>query len=270
MRKAFALGNLGEVYRLYGEPGRFVRSNLFLLWLAAFFLFWLFNPVEAFPYPGEVARALRKLCDAPGTSNLVYNTWVTLKLNAVGTALATILSLAVAYLGVLPVFQPFNRAMQALRYLPIVGFNLAFITVFAIGWEMKLAMFTTGMSFFLVTGMTGVIRSIPPLKFEHARVLGYTEWQTFRAVVVRGAMPQMLEVVAQTAAIGWVMITAIETFNRTEGGIGSQIEIYCATNQLAEVYAYLVVIGCVAVVADWGFRLLRRALFPYTTVAERA
>jgi ABC-type nitrate/sulfonate/bicarbonate transport system permease component len=66
------------------------------------------------------------------------------------------------------------------------------------------------------------------------------------------------------------MITAIETYNRTEGGIGSQIEIYCATNQFPEVYAYLVVIGCVAVVADWGFRLLRRVLFPYTTVAERA
>lgn len=66
------------------------------------------------------------------------------------------------------------------------------------------------------------------------------------------------------------MITAIETFNRTEGGIGSQIYAYTSTNQLAEVYAYLLIIGAIAVIEDGLLSLIKRVLFPYSTIAERA
>jgi ABC-type nitrate/sulfonate/bicarbonate transport system permease component len=87
---------------------------------------------------------------------------------------------------------------------------------------------------------------------------------------VRGTGPQMLEVIAQNAAIGWVMITAIETYNRTEGGIGSQIYAYSSVNNLPAVYAYLIIIGVIAVAEDWLFALVKRIAFPHTTVAERA
>jgi len=86
---------------------------------------------------------------------------------------------------------------------------------------------------------------------------------------VRPTLPQMIDMVAQNAAMGWVMITAIETYNRTEGGIGSQIYAYSSTNQLAEVYAYLFIIGAIAVSEDLLFALLKRLLFPYSQIAER-
>jgi NitT/TauT family transport system permease protein len=256
--------------RLYGDPGFFVRANLLVLWLAAFVLFWVFNPIKAMPYPSELWRALGQMWAAPGSQGLVYNTYVTLKLNVVGLLYSTILSLIIAYMSVLPFFQPFNKLVQWLRYIPIIGFNLVFLTLFTIGWPMKVAMLTVGMSFFLVTSMTAVIASIPRLKFELAHVLGYNDLQTFYTVVVRGTMPQMLEVIAQNAAIGWVMITAIETYNRTEGGIGSQIYAYSSVNNLPAVYAYLIVIGVIAIAEDWLFALLKRVVFPHTTVAERA
>jgi NitT/TauT family transport system permease protein len=171
---------------------------------------------------------------------------------------------------VLPVLQPFNKIVQWLRYIPIIGFNLVFLTLFAIGWPMKVAMLTAGMSFFLVTSMTAVIESIPKLKYELARVLGYNDWQTFFSVIVRPTLPSMIDMVAQNAAMGWVMITAIETYNRTEGGIGAQIFAYNATNQLAEVYAYLIIIGVIAIIEDALFKLIKRVLFPYSVIAERA
>ncbi|MDQ3133251.1 MAG: ABC transporter permease subunit [Acidobacteriota bacterium] len=259
-----------QAVRLIGNPGAFVRSNLILIWLALFVLVWIFNPIKAMPYPSEIWRALGEMWRLQGSQGLVYNTYVTLKLNVVGLLYATIISLVIAYLSVVPLFQPFNKTVQWLRYIPIVGFNLVFLTLFTIGWPMKVAMLTVGMSFFLVTSMTGVIASIPPLKFELARVLGYSDWQTFYRVIVRGTAPQMIDMIAQNAAIGWVMITAIETYNRTEGGIGSQIYAYSSINNLPAVYAYLIVIGVIAILEDWLFVLLKRALFPYTTVAERA
>jgi ABC-type nitrate/sulfonate/bicarbonate transport system permease component len=147
---------------------------------------------------------------------------------------------------------------------------LVFLSIFTIGWSMKVAMLTAGMAFFLITSMTAVIGQIPRLKFELARVLNYSDWKTFWTVVVRPTLPAMIDVVAQSAAMGWVMIVAIETFNRTEGGIGAAIYSYSATNQKAEVYVYLVIIGIIAILEDQFFYWLKRLLFPYTTIAERA
>jgi NitT/TauT family transport system permease protein len=208
--------------------------------------------------------------NAQGSGGLVPNVYTTLKLNVIGLLYSAIISLVIAYLSVLPILQPFNKIVQWLRYIPIIGFNLVFLTLFTIGWPMKVAMLTAGMSFFLVTSMTAVIESIPNLKYELSRVLGYNDWQVFYSVVVRPTLPQMIDMVAQNAAMGWVMITAIETYNRTEGGIGAQIFAYNATNQLAEVYAYLIIIGVIAIIEDGLFLLIKRLLFPYSVIAERA
>ncbi len=265
-----AKNSLGEMVRVYGSLGAFARSNLVVVWIGLLLLVWFLNPIKALPYPGEVLQAFRRMWQAEGSQGLLYNVYVTLKLNIVGLGYAAIISLLIAYLSVIPLFQPLNKMVQWLRYIPIVGFNLVFLTLFAIGWPMKVAMLTTGMSFFLVTSMSGVIAAIPRLKYELAKVLGYNGRQVFYSVVVRPTLPSMIDMIAQNAAIGWVMITAIETYNRTEGGIGSQIYAYSSTNNLAEVYAYLLIIGAIAVLEDWFFVLLRRMLFPYSLIAERA
>lgn len=261
-----------HIFRILGEPGRFIRANIFVFWLVILFLFWVFTPIQGIPYPSEVWAAFQRMfsSEANDTSNLVYNTWVTLKLNIVGLFFASVMSLIIAYLSCLPFMQPLNQVLQWFRYLPIVAFNLVFLSIFTIGWSMKVAMLTAGMAFFLITSMTAIIGQIPQLKFELARVLNYGDWKTFWTVVVRPTLPAMIDTVAQSAAMGWVMIVAIETFNRTEGGIGSAIYSYSATNQKAEVYVYLIVIGIIAVLEDQFFYWLKRIVFPYTTVAERA
>jgi NitT/TauT family transport system permease protein len=259
-----------ETVRVYGDVGAFVRSHIVIIWLFILALIWYFNPIKALPWPSEVLTAFRRMLSADGSQGMIYNIWVTLKLNVVGLLISALISLLVSYLSVIPIFQPFNKIIQWLRYIPIIGFNLVFLTLFTIGWPMKVAMLTTGMTFFLVTSMTGVIDGIPRLKYELARVLGYSDWQVFWSVIVRPTLPQMIDMVAQNAAMGWVMITAIETYNRTEGGIGSQIYAWSSTNNLPEVYAYLIIIGIIAIAEDWFFALLKRLLFPYSVIAERA
>jgi len=261
---------LREVFRVFGEPSTKLRLILFLIWIGVFFLAWYFNPVKAIPYPSEVLSAFKRMWALNTEKNLVYNIYVTLKLNIIGLFYATILSLIISYFSVLPALRPFNQMMQWFRYLPIVAFNLLFLAFFTIGIQMKIAMLTIGMSFFLITSMTGVIASIPKQKFELARVLNYSDWKVFYTVVFRPTLPQMIEMVAQNAAMGWIMIVSIETFNRTEGGIGAQINTYSSTNQLAEVYVYLFIIGIIAVIEDQVFVWMKRILFPYTKIAERA
>ncbi len=261
---------IGEIFRILGEPGKFIRANLFFFWIAIIFLFWTFTPVQGMPYPSEVWEAFQRMFALEDANNLIYNTWVTIKLNIVGLFFATIISLMIAYLSCLPLLQPLNQILQWFRYLPIVAFNLVFLSIFTIGFSMKVAMLTAGMAFFLITSMTAIIGQIPKLKFELARVLNYGDWKTFWTVVVRPTLPAMIDTVAQSAAMGWVMIVAIETFNRTEGGLGAAIFSYSSINYKAEVYAYLIVIGVIAILEDQLFYWLKRILFPYTTIAERA
>lgn len=261
---------IGKVFRILGEPSRFMRANLFVIWLVILFLFWMFTPIQGIPYPSEVWTAFQRMFALEDANNLIYNTWVTVKLNIVGLFFATIISLLVAYLSCLPFMQPLNQVLQWFRYMPIVAFNLVFLSIFTIGFSMKVAMLTAGMAFFLITSMTAIIGQIPLLKFELARVLNYSDWKTFWTVVVRPTLPAMIDTVAQSAAMGWVMIVAIETFNRTEGGIGASIYSYSATNQKAEVYVYLIIIGIIAVLEDQFFYWFKRIVFPYTTIAERA
>lgn len=266
----FSENGFGQVFRILGEPSRIFRVYLFFFWIAVLFLFWMFTPINGMPYPNEVFEAFQKMFASNESNNLVYNTWITLKLNIVGLFFASILSLLVAYLSCLPLLQPLNQILQWFRYLPIVAFNLVFLSIFTIGFSMKVAMLSAGMAFFLLTSMTAEIGQIPKLKFELARVLNYGNWKTFWTVVLRPTLPAMIDVVAQSAAMGWVMIVAIETFNRTEGGIGAAIYSYSSTNQKAEVYVYLIIIGIIAILEDQFFYWLKRIVFPYTTIAERA
>src|SRR5262245_38794438 len=105
--------HLREVFRFCGEPARWVRANLFIIWLAVLFLFWTFSPVQGIPYPSEVWAAFLRMfaSEANDSSNLVYNTWTTVKLNIVGLFFASVISLIVAYFSILPLLQPFNQIL---------------------------------------------------------------------------------------------------------------------------------------------------------------
>lgn len=278
-----------EAFRVYGEVSAFVRSNLIVIWILFFIGVWLlsvvlrnnmaatmsstelldnwiYNLVRPFPSPSEVATALYNMW---AKHQLLSHVWSTLKLNVVGLIYSSVISLAISYLSVIPIFRPFNSFVKLLRYIPFIGFTLIFFSLFTIGWPTKVAMLTTGMTFFLVTSMTDVINSIPRMKYELAKVLGYNDWQVFYNVVVRPTFPQMIDMVAQNAAIGWIMITSIETYSRNEKGIGTQLYAYYSTNNLPEVYALLLIIGFIALLEDNLFSFLKRFLFPYSVIAER-
>ncbi|MEP6925898.1 MAG: hypothetical protein ABI954_15630 [Pyrinomonadaceae bacterium] len=265
---SFRQNNVREAFRLLGAPGRFVRANLLFIWLVILFAVWSLSLIRGMPYPSEVWRAFQEMYASNESNNLVITTYTTLKLNVLGLFWATLVSLVFSYISVVPFLYPLNKFLQWLRYIPIIAFNLIFLSFFAIGANLKIAMLAVGMSFFLITGMTAEIAAIPRLKFELARVLNYNDWRTFYTVVFRPTLPKMIDIVAQNAAIGWTMIVAIENFDRTEGGIGAQM--FFLANQPAKVYVYLIIIGIIAVAEDQLFVWLKRLLFPYTQISERA
>ena len=263
---------LGPLFRVQGRVTSLMRRLVIAFWIIAVLglwflnsMGWLPNPIEVLPTPREILLAIEHM---HWNNALVLNLLASVKLNAYGIAFATAISLPIAYMTVLPVFRPLTMGVAVARYLPIAGFTLIFMILFGVGLGLKLALLTAGMSFFLVTSLIAVVQAIPRSAYDHARVLGYNDWQLFRAVVMRGTAHNVLEIIGQNSAIGWGMIVFIEMTQRTEG-IGMLMSDFAKAFALDKSYACLIIIGIVAFGQDLLFQLAKRLLFPYSVLEDR-
>lgn len=242
-----------------------MRRGVVAFWSVAILALWVLSPFEWLPTPFEIAGALR---DLYVSNDLTGNLLSSLELNAYAVLLSTALALPLAYAAVLPAFEPLTRGASSARYLPVAGFTLVFMIHFGLGFGLKLALLTVGMSCYLVTSVWGVVRAIPRSAYDHARVLGLSDWQVFRTVVVRGTAHDALEAIAQNSAVGWGMVVFIEVTQRA-GGIGQLFHDFFEHHNLPKSYACLFVVGAVALGQDVLFRLLRGVIFPYTLIPKR-
>jgi NitT/TauT family transport system permease protein len=234
-----------------------------LVQAAAALLFWWTSPVAVLPNPAEVATALRRLWFQEGLGRELITSF-SLNLEALGLTL--LISLALSYLTVVPVFRPVAGAVSKGRFLGLIGLTFVFTLILGGGRPLKVALLVFGMTVFFVTSMADVVAAIPRENFDHARTLRMGEWRVVWEVVVRGTADKAMEVLRQNAAIGWMMLTMVEGISRSEGGIGAMLLNQNRHFRLAEVFAIQLLILAVGVLQDYGLGLLKRLLFPYSVL----
>jgi NitT/TauT family transport system permease protein len=225
-------------------------------------LIWFFSPFAVLPRPDEVFGVLPSLW----MSGLGYNLGISFMLNLQALAWASLLSLGLAYLTVLPVFRPLVTAISKGRFLSFVGISLIFTLITGGGRPLQVALLVFGITVFYVTGMAAVIAAIPKGDFDHARTLRMSEWRTVWEVVILGTADKALEVLRQNAAIGWLMLTLVEGLVRSEGGVGAMLLSESKHFRLTEVFAIQIVILIVGMGQDYAIGLLRRLLCPYADI----
>jgi NitT/TauT family transport system permease protein len=257
---------LGPLFRVNGRITPMMWRGVIAFWVLVALVFWIFSPIPALPTPLEIAEAIQ---DMHWNNALVRNLGQSMLLNAYSLALATAISLPIAYLSVIPLFRPVTTGVAIGRYLPLAGLTLIFMILFGTGFNLKVALLTAGTSYFLVTGMIARIQQIPRSAYEHARVLGYNDWEVFWTVVVRGTMHDALEIIGQNSAIGWGMIVFIEAINKSEGGIGAMIQVFLGLFNLPKSYGCLLIIGAIAFLQDMLFQYAKRFFFPYSALEDR-
>lgn len=229
-------------------------------WAFALLLAWVVSPFESLPKPLEVWRALGTLWWEHGMGPEMFTT---LTLIAQATLYTVVISLALSYLSVVPVFRPLVEAASKLRFLGLTGLVFPFTLAFGGGHSLKIALLTFGMASFFITSMAQAVIEIPRSEFDHMRVLGASEARIVWEVVIRGTLDRALDVLRQNVAIGWAMITMVEGISRAEGGIGAMILNQNKHFHLAEVYAVLTVILLLGLLMDYAMGALSRVLCPY-------
>jgi NitT/TauT family transport system permease protein len=222
----------------------------------------------AIPSPADVLAALALLWTDGGLFAALATSFA---LNAEAIAWTAALSLALAYLSVLPAARPLVAAICKLRFTGLVGWAFVFTLWARDGHQLKLWMLVFGMTPFFVTAMAQAIAELPRERFDHARTLGLSEPRVVWEVVIRGTAGDALEVLRQCAAMGWMMLTMVEGLVRAEGGLGTLLLDHNKHLQLPAVFAVILVVLLVGAAQDRALAALRRAACPYAdlTCARR-
>jgi NitT/TauT family transport system permease protein len=248
-------------------PNRVVSATALQILIAAeaaiALLVWWRSPFEVVPRPDEVARALGSLWMSQG---LGQELWISFTANLQALAITTVISLSLSYLTVLAVWRPVVTAISKGRFIGLTGLTFLFTLIFGGGHPLKISLLVFGMTVFFVTSMASVVAAIPKEKFDYARSLRMSEWQVVWEVVVLGTADQAIEVLRQNAAMGWMMLTMVESISRSEGGVGAMLLNQNKHFHLAEVFAIQILILVLGMTQDYGIGIAKRLLCPYSAM----
>ncbi len=260
------IGFLHDVLSAF-SPNRVISKAAFrfiiVFQIAGLLLVWATSTYVFLPKPMDVWRAFVDLWNNEGLGQELI---VSFLLNVQAMAWATVISLGLAYLTVVPVFQPIAHAVSKGRFLGMVGLTFFFTVIFASGHRLKVSLLVFGVAVFFVTSMIDVVAQVPKEKFDLARTLRMGEWRVVWEVIVLGRADAAFDAMRQNAAMGWMMLTMVEGISRSEGGIGALLLNQNKHFRLEAVFAIQIAILLIGLFQDYALGLAKRFLFPYANL----
>lgn len=232
--------------------------------VAIFFVLWMFSPFALLPTIREVWTAFVEQWFQGLPGELITSFYANLQ--AIG--ISCVISLGLAYLTVLEGFRPVVAFLSKLRFLSMMGLSFFFTVATSNAHQLKLSLLVFSISVFFVTGMADVIESIPKEQYDLARTLRMGPWRTVWEVVVLGQIDKAFDVLRQNAAIGWMMLTMIESMVRSEGGIGAMLSTANKHFYLSAVFAIQITILLLGLFQDYMIGVTKRLFCPYASLGS--
>jgi NitT/TauT family transport system permease protein len=246
------------------SPNRVISKSAFrfivVFQIALLLMVWATSTYVFLPKPMDVWRAFVDLWNQEGLGQELI---VSFSLNLQAMAWATVISLGLAYLTVVPFFQPIVQTISKGRFLGMVGLAFFFTVIFGSGHRLKVSLLVFGVAVFFVTSMIDVVAQAPKEQFDLARTLRMGEWRVVWEVVVLGRADAAFDAMRQNAAMGWMMLTMVEGISRSEGGVGALLLNQNKHFRLEAVFAIQIAILAIGLLQDYVLGLAKNFLFPY-------
>lgn len=246
------------------SPNRVISKTalrfIIVFQVAVLLVVWATSTYVFLPKPMDVWRAFVDLWNHEGLGQELI---ISFLLNIQAMAWATVISLGIAYLTVVPFFQPIASAISKGRFLSMVGLTFFFTILFASGHRLKVSLLVFGVAVFFVTTMLDVVAQVPKEKFDLARTLRMGEWRVVWEVIVLGRADAAFDAMRQNAAMGWMMLTMVEGISRSEGGVGALLLNQNKHFRLEAVFAIQIAILLIGLFQDYALGLTKKFLFPY-------
>lgn len=244
------------------SPRRYMALSLIIIAIVWCFLTLIvkINPIFL-PSPLDVVRAFVTL-HASGI--LIPYTLISLYRVMLGFLIAAALSIPLGILmatskkieGILAPFIGF------VRYLPVSALIPLMILYFGIGELEKMIVIFVGTFFQLVLMVQDTVSSVPGDLLKASYTLGTSGMAAYRRVLLPAAMPGIMDNLRICMGWAWTYLVIAELV-AANSGLGFMIMRSQRFLKTDQIFAGLIIIGCLGILTDYLFKYLSGLLFPW-------
>ena len=224
-----------------------------------------FSSSHIIPKPSDVAASLTEILQ---TQSFYGDLAVSFILTAKSMGVAIIIALIFSYLYPIPFFEGISKFVTFLRYLTISSLSFMFLVLFPDSSDYKMSLMLFGIVPFFVTSLLASFANIDKQELELAKTLKMSNWQAWYEIIIVGGLDQVVLTISVNFAIGWGMISYVESQMMSEGGIGTLMAKNMKFFHLSLVFAILIIILSFGTLSDFILSYIRKLLFPYTKIQK--
>jgi len=242
----------------------FWRTGILVAFLGGWELAGRFNWIDPFFY-AMPSTILGRLVDwiTEGTSEgpLWYHLWVTMEESLIGFFTGSIAGVVIGIaLGRNRLASDvFSIYIKLINSVPRVVLAPIFIMLFGLGLASKVALAFVMVFFVVFSNAFQGVREADRAMIANARILGASDWQLTKAVIIPSAMSWIFA--SLHVSFGFAIIGAIVgEFVGSRYGIGLLINIAKGSFDAAGMYAAIVIVMVVALMAEYLMTLVENRL----------
>ena len=148
------------------------------------------------------------------------------------------------------------------RYLPASAFIQLFILWIGIGEGSKISIIIVGSLAQIILMVATNVRNVSGSLIEVSYTLGVSRAGVFWKVILRKAMPDIMDTLRMVLGWAWTYIIVAEMIGASEG-VGFMITQAGRQFRISRIFVGIIVIGLIGLVLDMLMMFLKRALFPW-------
>jgi len=250
--------------------GELERRTYLLIALSSFVIFvaswWLLSASGWFdrvflPSPLEVVLRLQAWVEE-GT--LFQDAWISIFRVTAAFAISAVMAIPLAlFIGTFkPVQAFFEPLVEFARYLPAVAFVPLVLLWVGIGEGSKITVIWIGTFFQMVLLVSEDVRRVPSAQIEAAQTMGADRREVLSLVVLKSAMPAIVDTLRITLGWAWTYLVVAELV-AANSGLGYAVLKAQRFLQTDKIFVGILIIGVIGLVMDQLFRLIHRKAFPW-------
>lgn len=160
-----------------------------------------------------------------------------------------------------------GSTVDLFRSLPVIALIPIAILIWGTGSETEVILGAYAGFWPMLMNTAGGARNIPPARLEVARTLGLGALAVVRKIVVPSTAAAML-VGARLALATTLVVCVVAEMLGLQSGVGNQLVLEQSANQPQRVWAYILVIGTLGIIANFGLVKLVRIFCPGVAAAS--
>lgn len=178
-----------------------------------------------------------------------------------GTALAFVVGIAMGCFT--PVDAFLNPPIAFLASIPPTAMIVVYMLVFKLRPELFIAVIGIGIFPTLAQAIYQAVKNdVPETSVNKAYTLGASNFEVIWEVVIPQILPRIIDAIRLQLGPAMIFLIAVELFVGSEG-IGYRLKLNPRGNHYNVTYIYLICLGIIGMLLDWGLAALRRWLCPW-------